>query len=211
MRILCWATGSRFNSRQNLQVIRPGAKAVLVRGSLYLVHLPLCAACGRASSVYDNIADDMKTIRKIILDTNVLVSALRSSLGPSFALVQAIRAGKIRTCCSPALFLEYEDVLKRPAQLAAFGLKVGDVDAILADLAGYIVPVSTHYQWRPQLRDPSDEMVLEAAANASAEAIVTYNLRDFAPAKNFGILVLNPEQTFRHFQLPTPTQKGTTP
>jgi hypothetical protein len=52
---------------------------------------------------------------------------------------------------------------------------------------------------------------LEAAANASAEAIVTYNLRDFAPAKNFGILVLNPEQTFRRFQLLTPTQKGTTP
>ena len=153
----------------------------------------------------------MKYICKIVLDTNVLVSALRSNGGPSFALVQAIRAGYIRMCCSPALFLEYEDVLKRAAQLAAFGLTASDVDAILADLAGHILPVTTHYQWRPQLRDPSDEMVLEAAVNASAEAIVTYNLRDFAPAKNFGILVLNPEQTFRHFQLRKPSKKGTTP
>jgi predicted nucleic acid-binding protein len=61
--------------------------------------------------------------------------------------------------------------------------------------------VTTHYQRRPQLRDPADEMVLEAAANAQAHAIVTYNLRDFGPAKLFGIPVLNPEQTFQHFGL----------
>ncbi len=104
-------------------------------------------------------------------------------------------------CCSPALFLEYEDVIKRPDQLLASGLSLSDIDDILADLALHIVPINTHYQWRPQLRDPSDEMVLEAAANASAQAIVTYNLKDFAPARDFGILVLNPEQTFKHFKL----------
>jgi putative PIN family toxin of toxin-antitoxin system len=161
--------------------------------------------------LYVNIANDMKLSHRIVLDTNVLVSALRNNLGPSFALVQAVRADKIRLCCSPALFLECEEVLKRPSQLAAFGLTVGDVDAALADLASHILPVTTHYQWRPQLRDPSDEMVLEAAVNANAQAIVTYNLRDFAPAKNFGILVLNPEQTFRHFRLRPSTKKGTTP
>ena len=104
-------------------------------------------------------------------------------------------------CCSPALFLEYEDVLKRPKQLAASGLLASDVDTILNELAGLISPVTTHYQWRPQLRDPSDEMVLEAAVNAQADAIVTYNLRDFHPAKLFGIPVLNPEQTFKQFHL----------
>ena len=111
-------------------------------------------------------------------------------------------------CCSPALFLEYEDVLKRPAQLQVFGLNLGDIDDILADLASYILPVNIHYQWRPQLRDPSDEMVLEAAVNARADAIVTYNLRDFAPAKNFGIPVLNPEQTFEHLHIRKPAIKG---
>ena len=105
-------------------------------------------------------------------------------------------------CCSLALFLEYEAVLKRPDQVAVSGLRVSEIDAILNELAGIIEPVTTHYQWRPQLRDPSDEMVLEAAANAQVQAIVTYNLRDFGPAKHFGIAVLNPEQTFQQFQLP---------
>lgn len=150
----------------------------------------------------------MKLPRKIVIDTNILVSALRSSTGPSFALVQAVRSSHISMCCSPALFLEYEDVLKRPEQLKAAGLLLTDIDDILADLASHIVPVSTHYQWRPQLRDPSDEMVLEAAANAGAQAIVTYNLRDFAPAASFGIDVLNPEQTFTRFQLQKPAMKG---
>ena len=150
----------------------------------------------------------MKEKRKIVLDTNILVSALRSANGPSYALVQAVRASGVQMCCSPALFLEYEDVLKRPAQLQASGLTLGDVDAILADLAIYILLVNIHYQWRPQLRDPSDEMVLEAAVNARADAIVTYNLRDFAPAKNFGIPVLNPEQAFEHLRIRKPALKG---
>jgi predicted nucleic acid-binding protein len=107
-------------------------------------------------------------------------------------------------CCSPALFLEYEDVLKRPEQLAASGLASDDIDAILNELAGLIEPVTTYYTWRPQLRDPADEMVLEAAVNARVDAIVTYNLRDFQPAKRFGIPVLNPEQTLKQFMLADP-------
>ena len=84
---------------------------------------------------------------------------------------------------------------------AAPSLLASDIDAILNELAGIIEPVTTHYQWKPQLRDPADEMVLEAAANAQAHAIVTYNLRDFGPAQRFGIAVLNPEQCFQQFRL----------
>jgi putative PIN family toxin of toxin-antitoxin system len=155
-----------------------------------------------------NIADDMKKDRLIVLDTNVLISALRSSLGASFALMEVVRSGQIRLCCSPALFLEYEDVLKRPVQLDAFRLTIGEVDDVLSDLATMIIPVSTHYQWRPQLRDPSDEMVLEAAVNGNVAAIVTHNLRDFDPAESFGVRVLSPQQTFAHFRIPIPTKKG---
>lgn len=143
----------------------------------------------------------MKYLPKLVIDTNILVAATRNRHGPSFALMQLVRCGSVAMSCSPALFLEYEDVLKRPAQLAASGLLATDVDAILNELAGLIEPVSTHYQWRPQLRDPSDEMVLEAAANAQADALVAYNLRDFLPAKLFGVPVLNPEQIFRQFKL----------
>lgn len=145
----------------------------------------------------------MKIALKLVIDTNILVAALRNRNGPSFALMQLARQGQMTMCCTPALFLEYEDVLKRADQLHASGLWVEDIDAILNELAGLVLPVTTHYQWRPQLRDPADEMVLEAAANAQAQAIVTYNLRDFGPAKLFGIPVLNPEQTFRQFNIPT--------
>lgn len=112
-------------------------------------------------------------------------------------------------CCSPALFLEYEDVLMRRDQRAASGWSVSDVDAVLSELASLIEPVNIHYLWRPQLRDPADEMVLEAAVNAAVDALVSYNLRDFQPAARFGLRVLTPEQTLRRFKL-TPNQ-GTRP
>jgi len=143
----------------------------------------------------------MKKVPRLTVDTNILVAATRNSAGPSFALMQSVRRAEVTLCCSPALFLEYEDVLKRSDQLAASGLNGADIDAILNELAGLILPVKTHYQWRPQLRDPADEMVLEVAVNAQVDAIVTYNLRDFKPAQRFGILVLNPVQTFRQFSL----------
>ena len=143
----------------------------------------------------------MSSMPKIILDTNVFVTATRNAKGPSFALIQHVRFSKVRMYCSPALFLEYESVLKRPEQLRASGLNESDIDAILNELAMFIEPVTTHYQWRPQLRDPADEMVLEAAVNGQVEALVTYNLRDFGPAKLFGIPVLNPQQAFIHFDL----------
>lgn len=130
-----------------------------------------------------------------------LVAATRNREGPSFALVQLVRRNSVLMCCSPALFLEYEDVLKRPDQRAASGLLPSDIDAILNELAGLIEPVATHYQWRPQLKDPADEMVLEADVNARAQAIVTYNLRDFLPTQRFGLPVLNPEQCFSRFNL----------
>ena len=146
----------------------------------------------------------MEKICRIVVDTNILVAATRSRHGPSFALMQLVRTRRVLMCCSPALFLEYEDVLQRADQRAASGLSVKDVDAILNELAALLEPVLTHYQWRPQLRDPADEMVLEAAANARVGALVTYNLRDFIPAKRFGIQVLTPEQAFKYFDLAIP-------
>lgn len=143
----------------------------------------------------------MKPVPRLTIDTNILVAATRNHAGPSFALMQLVRRSQVAMCCSPALFLEYEDVLKRSAQLAASGLQSPDVDAILNELAALTTPVLTHYQWRPQLRDPADEMVLECAVNAQANAIVTYNIRDFKPAQRFGMLVLNPQQVFQTFLL----------
>jgi putative PIN family toxin of toxin-antitoxin system len=120
---------------------------------------------------------------RVVLDTNVLVAALRSKSGPSREWVRATLKREVEILVSVPLFLEYEAVLKRPEHLLATGLlKIERVDEFLAGLAGVVTPVEVSYLWRPQLADPADEMVLEAAVNGRADWIVTYNVRDFAVA-----------------------------
>lgn len=92
-----------------------------------------------------------------------------------------------------ALFLEYEDVLKRADHRIGHGLSLEQVDLFLSALASASEPVEVWFRWRPQLSDPGDEMVLEAAVNGRADALVTHNVRDFVPtAAKFGLRVLKP-------------------
>lgn len=91
-----------------------------------------------------------------------------------------------------ALFLEHEEVLMRPEQRASHGLSARQVEGFLAALASAVEPVAVHIAWRPQLRDAADEMVLEAAINGRADAIVTFNVKDFIPAGRFGMSVVRP-------------------
>ena len=72
------------------------------------------------------------------------------------------------------------------------------VDEFLAEIAALVEPVDVCFLWRPQVRDPSDEMVLEAAINGRADALVTYNIRDFAVAgERFAVLVLRPPELLK--------------
>lgn len=134
-------------------------------------------------------------MNRVLLDTHVLVAGLSSSRGASFVLLQAVAAGELQIAASPALWLEYESVLKRDAIRALHGFSAQQIDQILSALAVWVHPVSLHYIWRPQLRDPGDEMVLEAAVNGQVSALVTHDVRDFsAAAAPFSLQVLTPAQ-----------------
>jgi putative PIN family toxin of toxin-antitoxin system len=129
----------------------------------------------------------------IILDTNVLVTALRSRTGVSRKIVHSVFEETISIGASLALFLEYEAVLSRPDQRLAFGLSLAEVRSFLDSLAKLTQPIALSFLWRPQLNDPADEMVLEAAVNGMASDLVTWNVRDFLPAaQKFGLRVRAP-------------------
>ena len=136
------------------------------------------------------------------MDTTVVVAALRSRRGASNKLLRLVAENRVTPLATTALFLEYEEVLKRPEQRAAHGLDDLAVDRFLAASASAMEPVTVHVGWRPQLRDPSDEMVLEAAINGRANSIVTFNIRDFLPAAaQFGVPVMPPADVLKRMQL----------
>ena len=120
---------------------------------------------------------------------------MRSPGGASAALLRAVQHSESVPLVSVALMLEYESVCGRAAHVLASGLISQEVRVYLDALAFLAEPVEIHYRWRPQLRDAGDEMVLETAVNGSADALVTFNRRDFEnAASQFGIEVLLPAE-----------------
>ena len=139
---------------------------------------------------------------RIVLETSVVVAGLRTRLGVGNAILRLVARRRLVLLATPPLFLEYEDVLKRPEHQLAHGLPPEAVDEFLAELAALIEPVEVHFQWRPQARDPNDEMVLEAAINGRADALVTYNIADFArAAERFRVPVLHPAKLLKKVKL----------
>ena len=141
-------------------------------------------------------------MKRIVIDSSVVVAGLRTRLGAGNAVLRLVAEGRLVALATPPLYLEYEDVLKRPEHRLAHGLTPERIDEFLAELAALIEPVEVHFQWRPQSRDPNDEMVLEAAINGQADALVTYNVADFAgAAERFGIPVLRPGELLKKVRL----------
>lgn len=128
---------------------------------------------------------------RIAVDTNVLVAGLRSRRGASFHLLSLIgSSAAFEIALSVPLLLEYEAVLKR--QSKQLGLTHRDVDGVLEYLCSVASLHEVFFLWRPVLRDPKDDFVLELAVGAGCESIVTFNLRDFEAARTFQLRVEEP-------------------
>src|SRR5215471_2359734 len=123
---------------------------------------------------YD-IADDVR----IVLDTDVVVAAMRSPAGASAAILRAVRDGGVTLLLSAPLAVEHDAVCHRPEHRLAAGLNQREVDVFVAAVIAMAEAIETHFVWRPQLRDANDEMVLEAAINGRADALVTFNRKDY--------------------------------
>lgn len=135
---------------------------------------------------------------RVVLDTDVLVAALRSDQGASRQLLLAALDRRFVMLVSVPLMLEYEAVLTREEHLAAAGITANDVDTVLDALATVVEPVRLSFLWRPRLKDAADEMVLETAVNGMADRLVTFNLKHLGEAAlEFGVRALSPGKALR--------------
>ena len=138
---------------------------------------------------------------RLVLDTDVLVAALRSALGASRQLLLSALDGRVDLLVSVPLMVEYEAVLTRPEHLEASGLTAEEVNQVLDALAKVAIPVHLRFLWRPALTAPADEMVLETAVNGRADRLVTFKVRHLAEAATrFGVRVLGPGDAWKEVE-----------
>lgn len=134
----------------------------------------------------------------MLLDTDVVIAAMRSPRGASAELIRRIDRGHATMLLSVALALEYEATCLRPEHRLEAGLSESEVRFFVDGLISMAEPIRPHFRWRPQLRDPGDELVLEAAINGRASAIVTFNVKDLRVAEErFGIPVIPPREALK--------------
>jgi putative PIN family toxin of toxin-antitoxin system len=130
-----------------------------------------------------------------VIDTNVLVAALRSSSGASHQIILAADRGDFQMALSVPLLAEYDDVSSRPS--TGVSIPASAVDAIIRRIAQLAHKQQIYFLWRPILPDPKDDMVLEVAIASGATHIVTFNYKDLRLAAQFGITVLPPSAFIR--------------
>jgi len=129
----------------------------------------------------------------------VLFSALRSSAGASHRILKSLPNSNLRPMVSTPVFFEYEEVLRRPKQFPHLTSK--DIEDFLDFIASACDPVRINFLWRPHLPDPDDDLILELAVSGRADAIITFNQRDFLGSDQFGIRVLSPKELIKETSL----------
>jgi putative PIN family toxin of toxin-antitoxin system len=134
----------------------------------------------------------------IVIDTNVIVSSLRSRQGASFKLISLIDENLFEFNISVPLILEYEDVLYRDLDEMFFSKS--DINDFLDYLCKVGKKRKVFFLWRPFLKDPKDDMILELAIESNSEYIITYNKKDFVGINKFGKEVLTPSEFIKKLQ-----------
>jgi putative PIN family toxin of toxin-antitoxin system len=129
---------------------------------------------------------------QIVLDTNVLVAAMRSKRGASYKLLMLLGDGRWRPNLTVSVVLEYEAVLKRDCQ--QFGLTETDVDDLVDAICSKAGLHRLYFLWRPAASDPNDDLILEAAIASNSDFIITFNTRNFLEGRRFGIRCLTPKE-----------------
>jgi predicted nucleic acid-binding protein len=137
------------------------------------------------------LGNTMEPRNRIVIDTNVLVSGLRSRRGWSFSLLSCVGTGLFDHVVAVPLVMEYESVLLREGMVP---LNAAAVHEVVDYLCATGIHQDIHFLWRPKLRDAQDDMVLETAVNGGCGVIVTHNVRDFAPAASLGVKARTPAE-----------------
>ena len=134
---------------------------------------------------------------RVVVDTNVVIAGLRARRGASFGIVSAMLQNRLDFLISVPLLLEYEEVMKRanPSLLPHF--TDPEKDAFLNGFAAFGLCPKIFYLWRPVLRDPDDDMLVELAVAGAATYIVTSNTVDFQGTNIFGITAITPQHFYR--------------
>ena len=132
---------------------------------------------------------------QVILDTNIIYSAVRSNRGASYKLLMMLPSEAFEINVSTPLVLEYEEILKRPDKNITLSHEKID------DILDYICSIANKrripFSWRPLSTDPDDDFLLELAVECDCDLIVTYNVRDFYSIKDFGVKVVTPGEFLR--------------
>ena len=134
----------------------------------------------------------MNKILRVVFDTNVLAAALRSKSGASYQLISLLFANKFKIALSLPLYMEYLDVLPRPAVKPA-GISDADILDFVDEILLQAQTQNIYFLWRPWLKDEKDDMILELAIATQADYIVTFNLKDFRNIELFGIEAIAPK------------------
>ncbi len=126
----------------------------------------------------------------ITIDTNIIIGALKSQKGASYKLLMLLKDDVFLSNISVPLFIEYESVAKREGLVE--NLTEKDIEAILNYFLSKSKIQRIFYLWRPILKDPKDDLVLELAVKSQSKYIITFNKKDFKECEKFGIVAVTP-------------------